>query len=81
MGENGKPWLAGFGGVMVSALSVAGLMADQTWPFYLGVAGVAGYLSHQVSVGDSQSPGDVNDYGRSGPFGSARSSEFQIRCD
>ena len=46
--EGAKPWLAGFSSVMVSCLTLTGVMADQTWPYFLGVGGVAAHLAHQV---------------------------------
>ena len=49
MQNDAKPWFVGFTGVMVGCLSLAGVMADQTWPYYLGVGGVTAHLAHQVS--------------------------------
>lgn len=50
LGNNTKPWLAGFTAVMMPALAAAGIACDQTWPYYAGVAAVTGHLLHQVSI-------------------------------
>ena len=48
LGDQTKPWLAGFSTVMISSLAAAGVMCDQTWPYYAGVAAVAAHLARQV---------------------------------
>ena len=47
-GNETKEWLYKFGGVMVGGLTLTGLMAGQTLPYYLGVAATAGHLYWQV---------------------------------
>jgi len=47
-GDSTKTWLAGFGCVMVSGLTVTGVMCDQTWPYYTGLALTASHLAYQV---------------------------------
>ena len=49
LGENTKPWLLGFGSVMVGGLTTVGVLCDQTLPYYLGVSGIAAHLLYQVS--------------------------------
>lgn len=49
-GENSKLWLSGFTIAMVPGLLMTGVVCDQTWPYYAGVAAVIGHLSHQVST-------------------------------
>ena len=48
LGDKTKPWLAGFSTVMISCLAATGMMCDQTWPYYTGIAAVAVHLAHQV---------------------------------
>ena len=48
LGDQTKPWLLGFGSVMVGGLVMSGIMCDQTWPFFMGVSGIATHLLHQV---------------------------------
>ena len=50
LGDQTKLWLAGFAGLMVSGLTSTGIMCDQTWPYYIGVAAVAAHVSYQVHV-------------------------------
>ncbi|VDP34780.1 unnamed protein product [Heligmosomoides polygyrus] len=55
-GENTKPWLTGFGTAAVAGLGLAGYLADQTWPFYLALAGTSTHLAWQigsVNINDS----------------------------
>ncbi|ESO09218.1 hypothetical protein HELRODRAFT_73737 [Helobdella robusta] len=47
-GESTKYWLAGFGSIVVGGLTTTGILCDQPWLYYLGVAGFAAHLSHQV---------------------------------
>lgn len=42
------PWLGLFSTSMVTFLLTSGYMADQTWPFYAAVGGIAGHLAWQV---------------------------------
>ena len=48
-GETTPYWLSGFGSVMVGGLVYVGMLCDQTWPYYVGVTGVAAHIAHQVS--------------------------------
>uniref|UniRef100_A0AC35TZP2 4-hydroxybenzoate polyprenyltransferase, mitochondrial n=1 Tax=Rhabditophanes sp. KR3021 TaxID=114890 RepID=A0AC35TZP2_9BILA len=49
-GEQTKQWLTGFSLLTVSGLTTAGIMANQTWPYYLAVAGTASHLAWQVGT-------------------------------
>ena len=42
------PWLGLVSTSMVFMLLTSGYMADQTWPYYAAVGGVAGHLAWQV---------------------------------
>ncbi len=35
---------------MVTLLAIAGNMVDQTWPYYVGIGGVATHLAWQVII-------------------------------
>lgn len=48
LGDQTKPWLAGFSAVMLSCLTASGIMCEQTWPYFLGVAATGAHLAHQV---------------------------------
>jgi 4-hydroxybenzoate polyprenyltransferase len=48
LGDNTKPWLAGFTTFISAGLTATGYLCDQTWPFYLGVTYVTAHLAHQV---------------------------------
>ncbi|XP_067684242.1 4-hydroxybenzoate polyprenyltransferase, mitochondrial-like [Haliotis asinina] len=58
LGDQTKPWLAGFSSLMVSGLCVSGYLCDQTWPFYVGVAATAAHLMHQMYTVDLNNPDD-----------------------
>ena len=51
LGDQTKPWLAGFSAVMTSSLLATGYMCEQTLPYYVGVGVVAAHLAYQVSGG------------------------------
>ena len=48
MGDDTKTWLTGFTALIVSSLTATGVMCDQTWPYFLGVAMFGGHLGKQV---------------------------------
>ncbi|XP_076447823.1 4-hydroxybenzoate polyprenyltransferase, mitochondrial-like isoform X2 [Babylonia areolata] len=52
LGDSTKPWLAGFSSLMIGGLSLTGVMCDQTWPYFVGVAGVAAHLARQLYTVD-----------------------------
>lgn len=52
LGENTKPWLLGFGSVMVGGLTTVGILCEQTLPYYLGVSGIAAHLLYQIVTVD-----------------------------
>ncbi|VDM51885.1 unnamed protein product [Angiostrongylus costaricensis] len=45
-----KYWLGGFTSVTVAGLGIAGYLAEQTWPYYLALAGTAAQLTWQVGT-------------------------------
>ena len=48
-GDQTKPWLFSFTGLMCAGLTSVGVMGDLTWPYYLAVALTCGRLTHQVN--------------------------------
>ncbi|VDM83103.1 unnamed protein product [Strongylus vulgaris] len=38
-GDNTKLWLSGFGAATVGGLFLTGHLAEQTWPYYVALAG------------------------------------------
>ncbi|VDL74440.1 unnamed protein product [Nippostrongylus brasiliensis] len=56
-GENTKKWLSGFGTAAVTGLGLTGYLADQTWPYYLALAGTSAHFAWQirtVNINDGQ---------------------------
>ncbi|CAI4230523.1 unnamed protein product [Auanema sp. JU1783] len=51
-GDKTKQWLTGFGTVMMGSLASVGYLADQTWPYYLGLGGTAAHLAWQIGTVD-----------------------------
>ena len=51
-GANTKYWLRGFSSTMISSLTVAGMMCDQTLPYYLSIGAVGAHLVHQIATLD-----------------------------
>jgi 4-hydroxybenzoate polyprenyltransferase len=49
LGNETKLWLRAFSIGMISHLITAGLSVDQTWPYYLGLAGVSYHLHQQIN--------------------------------
>ncbi|XP_070187327.1 4-hydroxybenzoate polyprenyltransferase, mitochondrial-like isoform X2 [Littorina saxatilis] len=58
LGDQTKPWLAGFSSVMIGCLTATGVMCDQTWPYYAGVAVVAAHLTRQLYTVDLNNADD-----------------------
>ena len=50
LGDKTKPWLMGFSSAMLSGLTVAGYLCDQTWPYYLAVTATGAHLWWQVGT-------------------------------
>ncbi len=48
LGDRTRPWLVGFFAVTVAGLGGAGWMSGLAWPFYFGLALVAGHAIRQV---------------------------------
>ncbi|CAH1777530.1 unnamed protein product [Owenia fusiformis] len=57
-GDNTRYWLTGFGSTMIGGLALSGFMCDQTWPYYLGLSGVAAHIMWQVLTVDINSSPD-----------------------
>lgn len=51
-GKDTKLWLRAFSIGMLSHLTTTGLSVDQTWPYYLGLVGVAYHLHRQIETVD-----------------------------
>ncbi len=56
LGANTKPWLVVFFGLAVAGFGAAGGAAGLSWPFYLGLAGVAAQFVWQVASLDIDDP-------------------------
>lgn len=57
-GDDTKLWLSGFSTGMISGLTVAGLVCDQTWPYYTTVGLVAAHLTQQIYFLNINNPND-----------------------
>jgi 4-hydroxybenzoate polyprenyltransferase len=55
-GARTKPWLVLFFGLAVAGFGAAGWAAGLSWPFYLGLAGVAAQFAWQVASLDIDDP-------------------------
>lgn len=49
-GATTKYWLGGFSIVKIAGLGLVGHLAEQTWPYYLALAGTAAHLAWQVGT-------------------------------
>lgn len=58
LGDDTRPWLAGFYGLAVVFLAVAGFTAGLSWPFYVGLVCVAAHFLWQVRGLDFDDPSD-----------------------
>ncbi len=56
LGARTKPWLAAFYAAAWALMLGAGLAAGLGWPFYLGMAGVAGQFAWQIATLDIDDP-------------------------
>ncbi|WP_119167720.1 4-hydroxybenzoate octaprenyltransferase [Algihabitans albus] len=56
LGNESRPWLAGFYAVAVLLLIVAGWSAEAAWPYFLGVAAMAGHFVWQIVTLDIDDP-------------------------
>lgn len=57
-GDNTKIWLTGFGTTMISSLALTGVLCDQSWPYYVGVAFIGSHLARQIMTLDINDPKD-----------------------
>lgn len=57
-GDDTKIWLSGFSTAMITALTVSGLVCDQTWPYYTTVGLVAAHLAQQIYFLNINNPND-----------------------
>uniref|UniRef100_A0A182SE24 4-hydroxybenzoate polyprenyltransferase, mitochondrial n=1 Tax=Anopheles maculatus TaxID=74869 RepID=A0A182SE24_9DIPT len=55
-GDNTKLWLSGFTAAMLGNLLTAGLVCDQTWPYYTSIGLIGAHLAHQVLHTVQQQP-------------------------
>jgi len=56
LGARTKPWLIVFYGLAVAGMTASGWAAGLSWPFYLGLAGVAAQFAWQVASLDIDDP-------------------------
>jgi 4-hydroxybenzoate polyprenyltransferase len=56
LGAGTRPWLVVFFGLAVAGFGAAGWMAGLSWPYYLGLAGVAAQFAWQVASLDIDDP-------------------------
>jgi 4-hydroxybenzoate polyprenyltransferase len=56
LGADTRPWLVAFFGLAVAGFGAAGWLAALSWPFYLGLAGVAAQFAWQVAGLDIDDP-------------------------
>ncbi|XP_019507698.1 PREDICTED: 4-hydroxybenzoate polyprenyltransferase, mitochondrial [Hipposideros armiger] len=59
--DNTKQWLSGFSVAMLGALSLVGVNAGQTAPYYTALAAVGAHLAHQIYSLDIHRPEDCWD--------------------
>ncbi|XP_037052097.1 4-hydroxybenzoate polyprenyltransferase, mitochondrial [Bradysia coprophila] len=57
-GDNTKIWLTFFSTGMISGLTTAGLVCDQTWPYYTTVGLVGAHLAQQIYSLNIDNPSD-----------------------
>ncbi|XP_064636311.1 4-hydroxybenzoate polyprenyltransferase, mitochondrial-like isoform X3 [Lineus longissimus] len=57
-GEDTKKWLTGFAGVMLSGLTLTGVMCNQTLAYYVGLCAITASLTNQISTLDINNPED-----------------------
>uniref|UniRef100_A0A914YUB7 4-hydroxybenzoate polyprenyltransferase, mitochondrial n=1 Tax=Panagrolaimus superbus TaxID=310955 RepID=A0A914YUB7_9BILA len=50
LGEQTKPWLTAFSAGMITNLAFAGIMTNQTWPFFFAIAATSCHLGWQIST-------------------------------
>ncbi|XP_035892315.1 4-hydroxybenzoate polyprenyltransferase, mitochondrial [Anopheles stephensi] len=57
-GDNTKLWLSGFTAAMLGNLLTAGLVCDQTWPYYTSIGLIGAHLAHQIHSLNIHNPKD-----------------------
>lgn len=57
-GDNTKLWLSGFTAAMLANLVTAGLVCDQTWPYYTSIGLIGAHLVHQIHSLNIHNPKD-----------------------
>lgn len=57
-GDNTKIWLSVFSTGMIGGLTTAGLVCDQTWPYYTTVVLVGAHLAQQIWSLNIDNPSD-----------------------
>lgn len=56
LGDDSRPWLAGFYALAVALLAAAGWTGGVAWPYYFGVAAMAGHFIWQIVTLDIDDP-------------------------
>uniref|UniRef100_A0A182HYQ7 4-hydroxybenzoate polyprenyltransferase, mitochondrial n=1 Tax=Anopheles arabiensis TaxID=7173 RepID=A0A182HYQ7_ANOAR len=57
-GDKTKLWLSGFTAAMIGNLLTAGLVCDQTWPYYTSIGLIGAHLAHQIHSLNIHNPKD-----------------------
>lgn len=57
-GSNTKQWLSGFSLIMTSNLMLAGIVCEQTWPYYASVGLISIHLANQIYTLQIDNPQD-----------------------
>ncbi|XP_053673974.1 4-hydroxybenzoate polyprenyltransferase, mitochondrial [Anopheles nili] len=57
-GDNTKLWLTGFTAAMLGNLVAAGLVCDQSWPYYTSIGLIGAHLAHQIFSLNIHNPTD-----------------------
>ncbi|CAI5445293.1 unnamed protein product [Caenorhabditis angaria] len=50
LGDDTKKWLSAFGVGTIASLTMAGIASQQTWPYYLALAGTSAQLGWQIGT-------------------------------
>ncbi|XP_058812266.1 4-hydroxybenzoate polyprenyltransferase, mitochondrial [Topomyia yanbarensis] len=57
-GDGNKLWLSGFSTAMISGLITAGMVCEQTWPYYSSLGLISAHLAHQIYSLNINNPTD-----------------------
>ncbi|XP_055523799.1 4-hydroxybenzoate polyprenyltransferase, mitochondrial [Wyeomyia smithii] len=57
-GDSTKLWLSGFSTAMIGGLITAGMVCEQTWPYYSSLGVISAHLAHQIYSLNIHNPKD-----------------------